>query len=206
MGRGPQEPDAETRVLEEGVAHLILNLERFAGEQAAQSGDGLQIWWQQLWQLLMERREELESDSAEFIANHRAAFDPKIDEAAQSLFLYLQDHPTTLNSLRAARVTADAAAVVLALKTGGISPNDLILTPALLAVTSMLAEGAVGHYMQTVEADLKKSQLESVEQYLSEPLQQVLAALAQDIQHKGLYGLSSSGLAEADQVLADRGV
>lgn len=60
------------------------------------------------------------------------------------------------------------AAVVLAVKTGGIGVNDLILTPAMLSITSLLAEGAVGQYMKQIGKELREKQLEQVRERIFE--------------------------------------
>ena len=65
-----------------------------------------------------------------------------------------------LNSLRATRVTTDAAAIALTLHMGGIGVHDLIFAPAMLTVTSLLAESAIGSYMHKVEHELKQHQLQ----------------------------------------------
>ena len=65
-----------------------------------------------------------------------------------------------LNSLRATRVTTDAAVIALALHTGGIGVHDLVIAPSMLTVTSLLAESAIGSYMHNVEADLKTKSVE----------------------------------------------
>ena len=49
-----------------------------------------------------------------------------------------------LNTLRATRMSADIAAVVVAIKTGTVGVSEALLTPAMLSVTSTLTEGAVG--------------------------------------------------------------
>ncbi|MCB1757589.1 MAG: GTP-binding protein, partial [Gammaproteobacteria bacterium] len=66
------------------------------------------------------------------------------------------------------RVTADAAAVGLALKTGGIGLNDFLLAPAMLSVTSMLTESALGRYIDRVKAKLRIEQLDAVKSQLLE--------------------------------------
>ena len=82
-----------------------------------------------------------------------------------------------LNSLRATRVTTDAAALAVALHTGGIGVHDLIIAPAMLSVTSLLTESALGRYMNKAAAQLKQRQRTAVEHLLQQTLRQPLIAL-----------------------------
>ena len=82
-----------------------------------------------------------------------------MEKTAQRLYHKLQEQPLVLNSLRATRVTTDAAAIALTLQMGGIGVHDLIFAPAMLTVTSLLAESAIGSYMHKVEHELKQHQL-----------------------------------------------
>ena len=87
----------------------------------------------------------------------------EIDSAAQSLYQKLKEQPATLNSLRATRVTADAAAVVLAVKSGGLGAVDLVLAPAMLSLTTLLTEGALGKYMDRIQRQLTAYQEKEVQ-------------------------------------------
>ena len=55
-------------------------------------------------------------------------------------------------------MTTDAAGVALAVKSGGLAPADLVLAPAMLAVTSLLTESALGRYLDGVKRELKQQQ------------------------------------------------
>ncbi len=107
-----------------------------------------------------------------------------------------------MNSLRAARATADAAAVVLALKTGGIGINDLLLAPAMLSVTSMLTESALGRYLNLVKAKLRVEQLESVKNQLYEGyLKQALLDLGKQNSNNDDVFISENSLSAAAESL-----
>ncbi len=182
--------DHETRAINDALAHLLLQLQRTAGEQAASAPDATRLWWQRLWKHMQSQSTILTESGKKSIKAHQRSFEPHIEESAQQLFQHLQEHPATLNGLRAARVSTDAAAVVIALKTGGIGLNDLILTPAMLSFSTMLAESAVGRYMKTVEEKLKVIQLASMNEHVLFPLQQQLMSMPDKMNTKGLYGLS----------------
>lgn len=118
----------------------------------------------------------------------RKDFEPQIEAAAKRLYAQLQSQPALLNTLRAARATADAAGVALAIKSGGIAPADLILAPAMLSVTTLLTESALGKFMDSVKAELKERQLEHIRSRLLEGvLAYELMQLTQSLPGEALY-------------------
>ncbi len=131
-------------------------------EAEAEKDESLKLWWDKLSQELLEKRQALIEGFDSEVQSYQSEFEQDIDGAAHELYRNLEQKPATLNSLRAARVTADAAAVGLALKTGGIGINDLLLAPAMLSVTSMLTESALGKYIDRVKAKLRVSQMQAV--------------------------------------------
>jgi len=116
----------------------------------------------------------------------------------------LQEMPVTLNSLRAARFSADAAGLALLVQTGGIGPHDFFLAPAVLSLTSWLSESALGKYMERVAARLKRQQLETVERLLREHLAQHLLELPQTLDETCRFGFDAETLEAIDQQLQER--
>jgi len=198
---GSTKPDFEATALTELMNELLIGLQRQSGEEAATGDTDLRDWWQQLWLRLQQSSGPLKSFVEQQITAHQKAFEPRIQAAAEDLFHYLEQHPTTLNGLRAARVTTDVGALVLALKTGGIGLNDLVLAPAMLAFTSMLTEGAVGRYMTGVEEELKAAQLASVREHIVEPLRERLARLPATLDPATVYGIGEAELFAAEEEL-----
>jgi len=86
-----------------------------------------QTWWQAMISRFREDRDEIRDAYMSAAVNTRAEFEPRIEEAAQQLHERLKDQPRLLNTLRAARVTGDAAGVALAVKSGGLAPADLLI-------------------------------------------------------------------------------
>jgi len=123
------------------------------------SGSEAQRWWQSLRRLLRQQQAELLQDFNQSAAHYQQTFYQEVDATAQRLYLQLEQHPIILNSLRATRISADAALVGLTIHFGGIGLHDLFITPAMMSVTSLLTESAIGGYMKTVEAQLKQQQL-----------------------------------------------
>jgi hypothetical protein len=110
-----------------------------------------------------------------------------------------------LNSLRATRVTTDAAAIALTLHMGGIGVHDLIFAPAMLTVTSLLTESAIGSYMHKLEHDLKQHQLSTVKQTLFvESIRTKLLALPEQLSTMTHFNISPDQLKAAEHQLTEK--
>ena len=96
----------------------------------------------------------------------------------RSLYQNLQKQPATLNGLRAARVTTDAAAVVLAVKSGGLGAVDLVVAPAMLSLTTLLTESALGKYMGRIQKKLTEYQEKEVRSLMERKLKRPLLKIA----------------------------
>lgn len=201
-GKNPGGEEQEARVLKEVAAHLLIGLQRKASERMVAVEDSNQSWWRELLTLLNRESTAIGSEAQAVVVNYQADFEVEIEEASQRLYRHLQQHPTTLNGLRAARVTTDAAAIVLAVKTGGVGINDLILTPAMLSITSLLTEGAVGGYMKQIESELKQRQLVLLKQVLfQDVLTERLLNLPHLIPESRCYAISPERLEQAERSL-----
>ena len=104
-------------------------------------------------------------------------FRPEIESTARSLYEHLEEHPMVLNSLRATRVTTDAAALGVALHTGGIGVQDFVIAPAILSITSILTESALGHFMGRAQEQLKRKQFDAVRSLFEEALLGPIASI-----------------------------
>ena len=109
-----------------------------------------------------------------------------------------------LNTLRATRVTADAAVLAITLYTGGIGLQDLIIAPAMLTLTNLLTESAIGSYMEKVESDLKAQQLAAVKEHLFAQLSQRLHALPNLIKTETHFGISPEQLAAIETIFEEK--
>jgi len=153
--------DQEAEILKLMLAEVITTLQGHLMEQQ-QEPSAQQHWWQLLSKRFSQQSNTLESQYQSQGAIAREEFEPRIEETAQRLFAQLQDQPKLLNTLRAARVTADAAGVALAVKSGGLAPSDLVLAPAMLSVTSLLTESALGRYLDISKRELKREQQQHI--------------------------------------------
>ncbi len=137
-------------------------------------------WWQALQKEMLEQKPALTDQFNSTAKQVQNEFEPRIDATAQQLYTQLQSQPALLNSLRAARVTTDAAAVVLAVKSGGLAAADLVIAPAMLSVTTLLTESVLGQYMERAKKQLKQEQLDEVRSRLFQAvLGQQLSDLSQ---------------------------
>ncbi len=151
---------SEQSVLRDVIDELLTSLQRDAARKADRS-DAAAVW-RAIAARLEQDRPALEARFTQAAEEHHQRMQREIHEAAGRLFEKLRERPALLGTLRAARVTADAASILLAIKTGGAHVNDLLFAPAMFGLTSMLTEGALGGYMRHVADDLKKRQLEHV--------------------------------------------
>lgn len=164
----------ERRLLEELGEH---GLSQLAKALAEMESDGSH--WIEVREKLTANKSSLLRGYSNGLDNYQALLQVEIERAAQSLYKKLQEQPATLNSLRAARVTGDAAAVVLAVKSGGLGAADLVIAPAMLSLTSMLTEGALGQYMQNVQNDLRIYQEKEIASLMARKLRVKLYPLIQ---------------------------
>jgi len=166
----------ETMVLNRTLEHLFIHLGHALLERGGMDGE-MTGFWRELGTLLREERNKGEADRAAALARHVEDFWPEIERTAHQLHDKLREQPAVLNGLRATRATADAAALGLALHTGGIGVQDFIIAPAILSVTSLLAESALGHFLHRAEAELKERQFRETKKLFEEVLAPVLKNL-----------------------------
>ncbi len=157
-------------------------------------------WWKDNYCILRQKKELILNEYQQSVDNYCISFQQDVDATANRLYNKLSEQPVVLNSLRATRLSTDAAAMALMITTGGIGVHDLVITPAMLSMTSLLAESAVGSYMGTVEAELKQLQLETVKNDLFvASLKQSLYELPEQISDKSRFNISPELLKKAEQ-------
>jgi len=203
LGRQPISTTSnhELDVLKRIAEHVLIQLADYLLEKAEASRNP---WWRDSARLLREQRPQLiEHFNRAAIGYHRD-FQQDVDAASQRLYRKLETHPLLLNSLRATRISTDAGAMVLAIQAGGIGVHDLLITPILLSVTSSLTESAIGGYMHTVEADLKRQQLHAVENRLFHGvLQQSLYPLPTLSRSKARFHIDERQCQDAENALKE---
>ncbi len=188
-------------LLDELLTGLAREVLRNAGTGTA--GDA---YWRALDVRIEAEREALQRRFEAAVQDHVAAFGAEIEASARRLLQTLEGNPALLNALRAARASADLGAVLLAIKTGGLGVNDLIVAPALLSLTSMLTEGALGGYMRQEAGRLRGRQLDAVRARVFEGcVLPALRDLGEGLQAPGLQLADAALLARAEAALAGDG-
>lgn len=148
-------------------------------------------WWKGCYGLLRQQRNKIKHEFEIAVEEYCINFQQDVEATANRLYAKLSEQPLILNSLRATRVTTDITAMAMVIHTAGIGIHDLVITPAMLAVTSLLTESAIGGYIGTVEAELKQQQLKTVKNdVLIACLQQSLYSLPEQLTDKSLFNIS----------------
>jgi GTPase SAR1 family protein len=162
-------------------------------------------WWRQVNSLLRGQRQDVLQDFSQAATSYHLSFQTEVESAASRMYYKLQEQPMVLNSLRATRATADAAVIVLTLQMGGIGLHDLVIAPAMLTLTSLLAESAVGGYMHKVEAELKQNQFNTVKQALFiDSLRKKLLQLPERTSMTNGFNISPDQLRAAEHQLTEK--
>lgn len=193
----------EIVLLHQIAEHLLIQLADRLLDNAEQGNQ--RLWWKEFSSLLRRQRQAILQDFSTAAKNYHVSFQQDVEKTAQRLYHKLQEQPMVLNSLRATRVATDAAAIALTLHMGGIGVHDLIFAPAMLTVTSLLAESAIGSYMHKVEHELKQHQLNTVKQALFvESISQKLLALPEQLSTMTHFNISPDQLQAAEHQLTEK--
>ncbi|OYV21987.1 MAG: hypothetical protein CG438_8 [Methylococcaceae bacterium NSP1-1] len=193
----------EIVLLNQIAEHLLIQLADRLMDNAEQ--DNQRQWWKEFSSLLRRQRKAILQDFSTAAKNYHVSFQQDVEKTAQRLYHKLQEQPMVLNSLRATRVTTDAAAIALTLHMGGIGVHDLIFAPAMLTVTSLLTESAIGSYMHKVEHELKQHQHNTVKQALFvEIIGQSLLALPEQLSTMTHFNISPDQLKAAEFQLTEK--
>ena len=200
----PYNSSHELTVLSQIGEHVLIQLADLLAEKSDTDTEP-RAWWKDISLLLRQNRQTILVNYQRGLDEYQQNFEQNIQDAAEKLYKKLQQQPVTLNSLRATRLTADTAAMLLAIQTGGIGIHDLFLTPMMLTITSLLAESAIGSYMNKVEADLKSKQLSMVRDILiQQGLGEVLSQLPSLSVSSNRFAISEAVCSEAELELHEK--
>ncbi len=200
IGKKVSLPKSQEQILLKQIGgHLLISLADQLLERI-DSDSKQNKWWKDSYLLLRQEKEGLLQHYQIEVDNYCDLFQQDIEATATGLYSKLSEHPIILNSLRATRLTTDVAVMALMIQTGGIGVHDLVITPALLSMTSLLTESAVGSYVGKAEAELKRHQLETVRKDLFiASLQQALYALPEKLSGNRQFNISPKMLKKAEQ-------
>ncbi|MDO9423287.1 MAG: GTPase domain-containing protein [Methylobacter sp.] len=193
----------EIALLNQIAEHTLIQLADKLLDKAVQGHQGQ--WWRQLNSVLRSQRQDALQDFAQAAKIYHLSFQQDVESAAHRLYDKLQQQPMVLNGLRATRATADAAVIALTLQMGGIGLHDLVIAPAMVTLTSLLAESAVGGYMHKVEAELKQNQFNAVKQALFiDSLRNKLLQLPEQLSMSTHFNISPDQLRAAELQLTEK--
>ncbi len=173
-------PGSEATILLQAFQHQLTRLQDRLLEK--REDDGVhQGGWLELGRLLAAERPALSAEFEAGMGRYTEDFQAEIARTAQGLYQALEQDPVLLNSLRALRVGTDAGALALALYTAGLGWQDLVIAPAMLSLTTLLTETALGYQLERAVAQLRARQAEAVsrlfEQTVCEHLGRLPASL-----------------------------
>lgn len=192
----------ETQLLNQLAEHLLIQLADTVLDKTTDAE--LPNWWKGLAVLLRQERQKMLEHFEQQSEHYHENFKPAIQEAAQHLYLKLQEQPVLLNSLRTTRTTADAAVIAMTFYAGGIGIHDLLIAPAMLAVMSMLTESAIGSFVRKEELALKQQQKNQVGQLFAHFLQQPLNTLPAQLPAHQHFNVSLQQLQAAEQEFTEK--
>lgn len=191
----------EATVLVDALHALLTGLQRDVARRCDPRTPAA-AWWLALEARLTAEQARLKQVFDTAIHDHHAQVTREVQAAATSLHEGLQRHPARLTALRTARVTMDVGCLLLAVKTGGLTPIDAVWAPAAFTLTSLMMEGAAGLEMQRVNRELKARQRAAVEQRLvRSALVAPLEALTDRLSGAGLLGISPEQVETATRAL-----
>jgi GTPase SAR1 family protein len=189
----------ELVLLEQIGEHLLIQITDQLLEKS-DSDRSQKSWWLGIYRLLREQRKSILADFHHAVFEYHDDFQHDVEASARRLYRRLEQQPVLLNGIRATRFTTDAVLMALVVQAGGIGLSDLFLTPAMLSLTSLLTEGAIGSYMDRVEADLKQKQLLTVKKQLfTDIMQQAFYQLPQYMPEHNRFAISVQQLQAAQQ-------
>ncbi len=193
----------ELTLLNQLAEHVLIQLADKLLDHAEQPYQ--KQWWKEFSRLLRSQRQNILTDFSYAATAYHDSFQQDVETTAQHLYNKLQDQPFLLNSLRATRVTADAAAIALTFQMGGIGLHDFFLAPAILAINTLLAESALGSYLQKSELTLKTHQYNTVKQNLFVNIISLkLLALPELLSTTNHFNISATQLQAAANTLTEK--
>lgn len=190
---------AESGVLVDTLDGLLARLQREVARRGGTSGAERAVW-QALGRRFEEQQPRLRQALEGAIRAHHERTTQAVRVAAESLYQELRKHPTRLNALRTARASIDLGYILLAVKTGGLTPLDAVWAPAAFAVTSLVMEGIAGVEMGREARLLKDKQRRAVrEEFIEQTLVRELNGLARKLTGPGVFGIEAEELEAAER-------
>lgn len=116
--------------------------------------------WPQVVHALSEDLEaRMLRDFAQHYAAYRQEIDKEVQQRSQDLYDAIAQRPALLQGLRGVNVAADAATILLVVKSAGIDWSDAVISPLLAGCRRILLEAGMGAYLETQKRLLRQHQL-----------------------------------------------
>jgi len=203
-GNDNSDVNQEINLLNQKAEHFLIQVSEKIIDQIDDEPERAQ-WWKEMNAIMRLNRQGILEGFSQAALDYQEDFQSEVENFAQRLYRKLQDQPAVLNSLRATRITTDSAAVALAIKTGGIGFQDLVITPLMLSVTSLLAESALGSYIGRLEMELKQKQLATVKQQLFiESITVPMSRLPEQMEQKNRFNIPLDQVEQVEQQLKEK--
>jgi len=200
-GRPPHALGVEATVLTDTFGALLAGLERDIARRAREPGPARAVW-EALGAGLDRAGGGLRESFDAALHEHHARVTAEIHATARALYEELRGQPTRLAALRTARAALDMGALLLAVKTGGLTPLDVIWAPTAFALASMLMEGMAGLQMQRADRQLRARQRAAAEELVRVYVVQALDRLSSELTGPGVFGLPAERVVAAAEALA----
>jgi len=200
-GHPPHALGVEATVLTDTFGALLAGLERDVAHRARDPGPARAVW-EALGARVDQAEHSLRQTFDAALHQHHARVTAEIHTTARALYEELRAQPTRLATLRTARAALDVGALLLALKTGGLTPLDVIWAPAAFALASMLMEGMAGLEMQRADRQLRARQRAAAEELVRAYVVQALDRLSSELTGPGVFGLPAERVVAAAGALA----
>ncbi|HHZ71129.1 MAG TPA: GTP-binding protein [Methylococcaceae bacterium] len=194
----------EINLLNQKAEHFLIKISEKIIDQIDDEPERAQ-WWKEMNAIMRSNRQAIMDGFGQAVLVYHEEFQGEVERIAQRLYRKLQEQPAVLNSLRATRLTTDSAAIALAIKTGGIGLQDLLITPLMLSVTSLLTESVLGGYIGRLEMELKQKQLATVKQQLFlEAMKVPMAKFPEQMEQNKRFNVSLDRVEQAEQQLKEK--
>jgi len=191
----------EAGVLVDTLDTLLTGLQREAARRCSSSTPGAAVW-RALDNRLRQDEPQLRHTFENAIQAHHVRISNDIRAAARRLFEELRKHPGRLTALRTARATIDVGYLLLAVKTGGLTPLDAVWAPATFGATSLMMEAIAGLEMEREARELKARQKAAVRrEFVDRILVTELHGVAESLDEAGLFATTADQLDAAAQAL-----
>lgn len=163
-----------------------------------------QPFWTALFQLWAAAVAPVNQDFRIKLEQHRERTEAWIRETAQGIYQELAKDPVRLNLLRTGRISADAAAIIISIHTGGHGDilHDILVTPAMMSLVEAISQQLASSYVEQRRRELRERLLADIRTFAQDVYGRPMHRLGEDaLQRSGFAGISAQRLKELQQNL-----